>query len=67
MLFWCCVVDMLQGTMKGYDQATNLILENCHERVYAVDAGVEQLVLGLYIIRGDNMCVRRAWSLHRCC
>lgn len=41
--------------MKGFDQTTNLVLENCHERVYSVGAGVEQLVLGLYIIRGDNM------------
>jgi U6 snRNA-associated Sm-like protein LSm8 len=57
--------------MKGYDQAINVILENCHERVYALDAGVEQLVLGLYIIRGDNMCVaaviaRPSHSLPRC-
>lgn len=103
----------LQGTLRGYDQATNLILDECHERVYsskarsgswarvhscrqqrvfttalsaiapnessawlfcpllhlccpsraqptrlclpAVQSGVEQLVLGLYVIRGDNM------------
>lgn len=84
---------LLQGTLRGYDQATNLILDECHERVYSskvgqrvgpaarlgishapaasgpgVDppprplasctpqqSGVEQLVLGLYVIRGDNM------------
>lgn len=113
---------LLQGTLRGYDQATNLILDECHERVYsskvrrlswrglhpaaggpevacvlgeclqcrawrvatedmqplsgdataalprrtlmcrcAVDAvvllqsGVEHLMLGLYVIRGDNM------------
>lgn len=44
-----------QGVLKGYDQTTNLILENTHERVFSVDKGVEQNVLGLYIIRGDNM------------
>lgn len=43
------------GTLRGYDQATNLILEESHERVYRDDAGVESIVLGLYLIRGDNM------------
>ena len=43
------------GTLRGYDQATNLILDECHERVYREDAGVETIVLGLYVVRGDNM------------
>ncbi|KAA6429163.1 MAG: N-alpha-acetyltransferase auxiliary subunit-like [Trebouxia sp. A1-2] len=43
------------GLLKGYDQATNLILDECHERVYSTKAGVEKLALGLYVIRGDNM------------
>ena len=25
----------MQGTLRGYDQATNLILDECHERVYS--------------------------------
>ena len=45
----------LVGTLRGYDQATNVILDDCHERVYQDDAGVETIVLGLYVIRGDNM------------
>lgn len=45
------------GILKGFDQATNLILDESHERVYSTKAGVEQLVLGLYIIRGDNIAV----------
>uniref|UniRef100_M1A5J0 U6 snRNA-associated Sm-like protein LSm8 n=1 Tax=Solanum tuberosum TaxID=4113 RepID=M1A5J0_SOLTU len=56
------------GVLRGFDQATNLILDESHERVYstkqsAVDVkqdaleGVQQLVLGLYIIRGDNISV----------
>lgn len=45
------------GILRGYDQATNLILEDCHERVFSTKAGVEQLVLGLYMIRGDNIAV----------
>lgn len=45
------------GMLRGYDQATNLILDECHERVYSTKGGVEQLVLGLYVIRGDNVAV----------
>lgn len=26
---------LLQGILRGYDQATNLILDECHERVYS--------------------------------
>ena len=43
------------GILRGVDQTTNLILEECFERVYSVSSGVEQAVLGLYIIRGDNI------------
>jgi U6 snRNA-associated Sm-like protein LSm8 len=48
------------GVLKGFDQTTNIILEECHERVFSSDAGVEQVVLGLYIVRGDNMCAPAA-------
>ena len=30
------------GVLKGFDQTTNVILDECHERVYSADAGVEQ-------------------------
>lgn len=46
---------LVQGTLRGYDQLTNVILEKCHEHVYSPDTGVEIVPLGLYIIRGDNM------------
>ncbi|XP_064473349.1 U6 snRNA-associated Sm-like protein LSm8 [Ornithodoros turicata] len=45
------------GTLKGFDQTINLILDESHERVYSSNHGVEQVVLGLYIIRGDNVVV----------
>jgi len=44
------------GILKGFDQLTNVILDECHERVYSLN-GVEQVVLGLYIIRGDNVAI----------
>ena len=53
-------LSLSQGSLKGFDQHMNMIMEECHERVYSSDAGVEQVVLGLYIVRGDNMYV----SLH---
>ena len=48
---------MIVGTLKGFDQTANLILDESHERVFSSDAGVQQVVLGLYIIRGDNIAV----------
>mmetsp|Transcript_5677 Transcript_5677/g.14655 ORF Transcript_5677/g.14655 Transcript_5677/m.14655 type:complete len:98 (-) Transcript_5677:639-932(-) len=45
------------GQLRGFDQVTNVILDECHERVFSMEAGVEQVVLGLYIIRGDNIAV----------
>jgi len=44
------------GTLKGFDQTINIILEESFERVYSM-TGVEQVLLGLYIIRGDNIAV----------
>ena len=46
---------IFQGTLKGFDQTVNLILDESHERVFSSGSGVEQVMLGLYIIRGDNM------------
>ncbi|XP_076917586.1 sm-like protein LSM8 [Bidens hawaiensis] len=45
------------GILKGFDQATNIILDESHERVYSTKEGVQQHVLGLYIIRGDNISI----------
>ncbi|KAF1598301.1 UNVERIFIED_CONTAM: Sm-like protein LSM8, partial [Eudyptes robustus] len=46
------------GLMKGYDQTINIILENSHERVFRGEQlGVEQIELGLYVVRGDNVAV----------
>mmetsp|Transcript_817 Transcript_817/g.1901 ORF Transcript_817/g.1901 Transcript_817/m.1901 type:complete len:101 (-) Transcript_817:95-397(-) len=44
------------GILKGFDQATNLILEGSHERVYSPD-GVEEHEIGLYLVRGDSIAV----------
>uniref|UniRef100_A0A0N4SUZ3 U6 snRNA-associated Sm-like protein LSm8 n=1 Tax=Mus musculus TaxID=10090 RepID=A0A0N4SUZ3_MOUSE len=49
--------EILTGTLKGFDQTINLILDESHERVFSSSQGVEQVVLGLYIVRGDNVAV----------
>ena len=43
--------------MVGHDQVQNMILNDAHERVYSGDSAVEQVPLGLYVIRGDNLCM----------
>lgn len=50
-------IVLSQGTLKGFDQTINLILDESHERVYSTGQGVEQVILGLYIVRGDNVYV----------
>jgi len=42
--------------LRGLDQNTNIIIEDCHERVYT-SQGVQTVELGLYIARGDNVAV----------
>ncbi|KAK2075793.1 U4/U6-U5 snRNP complex subunit lsm8 [Prototheca wickerhamii] len=48
---------VIVGILRGFDQATNIILDECHERVFSAKLPVEQLVLGLYVIRGDNIAI----------
>lgn len=83
-----CIV----GVLRGCDQTNNLVLEDCHERMFSPQArvhagvlllrlgdfgpptlspwcadaclshsphqsGVEQVPLGLYFVRGDNVAV----------
>ncbi|XP_065168648.1 U6 snRNA-associated Sm-like protein LSm8 [Atheta coriaria] len=45
------------GTLKGFDQTINIIIDESHERVYSSATGVEQVMLGLHIIRGDNVAI----------
>jgi len=45
------------GTLRGFDQTINIILDDSHERVFSATDGVEQVLLGLYIVRGDNVAL----------
>lgn len=52
-----------QGTLAGFDQRSNVVLSNSTERVYSTDEGVEEVPLGLYLVKGDMMCVFALISL----
>ena len=63
-----CDGRIINGTLTGYDQLQNLILKNANERVYPMlenqdddeqegNQIVEQVPLGLYVIRGDNVAI----------
>lgn len=48
---------VIVGTLRGFDQTINLILDESQERVFSTTGGVETVQLGLYIIRGDNVAI----------
>lgn len=56
-----CVVTsdgrIILGQLVGHDQVQNLILNDAKERVYSDGALPETVELGLYVIRGDNVCM----------
>ncbi|CCL99568.1 uncharacterized protein FIBRA_01586 [Fibroporia radiculosa] len=43
------------GVMAGYDQKSNVVLSDSKERVYSADEGVEEIPLGLYLVKGDQI------------
>jgi hypothetical protein len=43
--------------LAGYDQRSNVVLSDSKERVYSMDEGVEEVPLGLYLVKGDMMYV----------
>ncbi|KAJ1550767.1 hypothetical protein HK405_015939, partial [Cladochytrium tenue] len=46
---------IILGTLKGYDQTTNLILAKAVERQFSATEDGEEVPLGLYIVRGPNV------------
>ncbi|KAG8216783.1 hypothetical protein J3R82DRAFT_7028 [Butyriboletus roseoflavus] len=43
------------GVLAGFDQKSNVVLSESKERVYSMDEGVEEIPLGLYLVKGDMM------------
>lgn len=52
-----CDGRLITGTLAGYDQLQNLILKHSFEKVYSMEAPVEKVPLGLFVVRGDNVAV----------
>ncbi|KAI3629047.1 hypothetical protein CBS9595_000119 [Malassezia furfur] len=46
---------VLLGTLRGYDALGSLVLSHCIERIFSADAGVEEVPLGVYVLRGDSI------------
>lgn len=46
---------VIVGVLRGFDAAGSIILAEAVERIFSPDEGVEQVPLGLYIMRGDSM------------
>ncbi|KAJ7634895.1 hypothetical protein FB45DRAFT_790342 [Roridomyces roridus] len=44
---------VIVGVMAGFDQKSNVVLSDSKERIYSMDAGVEEVPLGLYLVKGD--------------
>jgi small nuclear ribonucleoprotein (snRNP)-like protein len=47
----------VQGTLAGFDQKSNIVLSDSKERIYSMEEGVEEVPLGLYLVKGDTMYV----------
>ncbi|KAF5314529.1 hypothetical protein D9611_007191 [Ephemerocybe angulata] len=44
---------VIVGLLAGFDQKSNVVLSDSKERVYSTDEGVEEIPLGLYLVKGD--------------
>ncbi|KAK7039462.1 U6 snRNA-associated Sm-like protein LSm8 [Favolaschia claudopus] len=44
---------VIVGVMAGFDQKSNVVLSDSKERIYSMDVGVEEVPLGLYLVKGD--------------
>lgn len=46
---------VIVGQLRGVDGVGSVIMSGCVERIYSTDGPVEEVPLGLYIVRGDAM------------
>jgi U6 snRNA-associated Sm-like protein LSm8 len=49
--------------LAGFDQKSNIVLADSKERVYSIDEGVEEIPLGLYLVKGEMMFVPNPFDL----
>lgn len=48
---------VIVGTLEGSDSVGSVILSGSTERIFSPDEGIEQIPLGLYVLRGDSICL----------
>ena len=48
---------VIVGVLEGYDSNGTIVMSSCVERMFSEDAPVEEVPLGVYIVRGDSMYV----------
>jgi U6 snRNA-associated Sm-like protein LSm8 len=46
-----------KGRLKSFDQSMNIVLSECVEKVYSLEIGIQNLSMGLYMIRGDTVAI----------
>lgn len=48
---------LFEGTLQGFDNSTNVIINNCIERLIYPDEqdDNQEILLGLYLMRGGNI------------
>ena len=57
LLFLSNDSKVLFGRLEGFDQACNLVIFDCHERVFDAKQGAQTLRHGLFMLRGDNLAL----------
>lgn len=45
------------GKLVSFDQMSNLVIQECKEKVYSKEDGIQIENMGVYLIRGDNVCL----------
>ncbi|EME31962.1 Sm-like protein LSM8 [Galdieria sulphuraria] len=48
---------ILIGILKGFDQSCNVILESTVERIFGTDVAMQEVAVGLYVLRGDDIAI----------
>ncbi|WFD19659.1 snRNP Sm proteins [Malassezia caprae] len=57
VLLVCQDGRVITGILCGYDSSGSIVLSSCVERIFSEEAPVEQVPLGVYVLRGDSIAV----------
>jgi len=57
LMFYTNDSKLLFGRLEGFDQACNLVVLDCHERVFDEKQGAQTMRHGLFMLRGDNVAL----------